>query len=104
MINLIFPVLQEKRCQKLSKSGKGVSSDSRFAFDEVNLSQLLSTWVVYDLNCTSRISHEWLNSIKRWPWIRYLSILHIMDLEGNKIELWEPIDSFFTNMAGATTK
>ena len=30
--------------------------------------------------------------------------VHIMDPEGNKIELWEPIDSFFTQMGGATTK
>jgi predicted enzyme related to lactoylglutathione lyase len=30
--------------------------------------------------------------------------VHIMDPEGNKIELWEPIDSFFTSMGGETTK
>ncbi len=24
--------------------------------------------------------------------------------DGNKIELWEPIDSFFTEMGGETTK
>jgi predicted enzyme related to lactoylglutathione lyase len=34
----------------------------------------------------------------------YGKFVHIMDPEGNKIELWEPIDSFFTNMGGATTK
>lgn len=34
----------------------------------------------------------------------YGKFVHIMDLEGNKIELWEPIDSFFTKMGGATTK
>lgn len=27
-----------------------------------------------------------------------------MDAEGNKIELWEPIDSVFTAMRGKTTK
>jgi predicted enzyme related to lactoylglutathione lyase len=30
--------------------------------------------------------------------------VHIMDPDGNKIELWEPNDSFFTQMGGATTK
>ena len=34
----------------------------------------------------------------------YGKFVHIMDLEGNKIELWEPIDSFFTKMGGETTK
>ncbi len=34
----------------------------------------------------------------------YGKFVHIMDPEGNKIELWEPIDSFFTEMGGETTK
>ncbi len=34
----------------------------------------------------------------------YGKFVHIMDPEGNKIELWEPIDSFFTQMGGVTTK
>ena len=34
----------------------------------------------------------------------YGKFVHIMDNEGNKIELWEPIDSFFTEMGGETTK
>jgi len=34
----------------------------------------------------------------------YGKFVHVMDLEGNKIELWEPVDSFFTKMGGATTK
>ncbi|NER15355.1 VOC family protein [Leptobacterium flavescens] len=34
----------------------------------------------------------------------YGKFVHIMDPEGNKIELWEPIDSFFTQMGGPTTK
>jgi predicted enzyme related to lactoylglutathione lyase len=34
----------------------------------------------------------------------YGKFVHIMDPEGNKIELWEPIDSFFTKMGGETTK
>ena len=34
----------------------------------------------------------------------YGKFVHIMDPEGNKIELWEPVDSFFTQMGGITTK
>lgn len=34
----------------------------------------------------------------------YGKFVHIMDHEGNKLELWEPVDSFFTQMGGPTTK
>lgn len=34
----------------------------------------------------------------------YGKFVHLIDPEGNKIELWEPIDSFLTEMGGATTK
>lgn len=34
----------------------------------------------------------------------YGKFVHIMDAEGNKIELWEPVDSVFTAMGGTTTK
>ena|SRR5690606_25008118 len=34
----------------------------------------------------------------------YGKFIHIMDAEGNKIELWEPVDSTFTAMGLKTTK
>jgi len=34
----------------------------------------------------------------------YGKFVHIMDEDGNKIELWEPIDSVFTDMGGKTCK
>ncbi len=34
----------------------------------------------------------------------YGKFLHIMDIDGNKIELWEPIDSVFNEMGGENTK
>lgn len=34
----------------------------------------------------------------------YGKFVHIMDPEGNKLELWEPIDHIFTAMGGKTTK
>jgi predicted enzyme related to lactoylglutathione lyase len=34
----------------------------------------------------------------------YGKFVHIMDPDGNKIELWEPVDSVLTKMGGKTTK
>lgn len=34
----------------------------------------------------------------------YGKFVHIMDLEGNKIELWEPVDSVLAKMGRVTTK
>lgn len=34
----------------------------------------------------------------------YGKFVHILDPEGNKLELWEPIDHVFTAMGGKTTK
>jgi predicted enzyme related to lactoylglutathione lyase len=34
----------------------------------------------------------------------YGKFVHIMDPEGNNVELWEPIDHVFTEMGGETTK
>jgi len=34
----------------------------------------------------------------------YGKFVHIVDPEGNKIELWEPVDKVFTDMGGPTTK
>lgn len=34
----------------------------------------------------------------------YGKFVHIMDQEGNKIELWEPVDSVLTKLGGRTTK
>lgn len=36
--------------------------------------------------------------------VEYGKFVHIMDSEGNKIELWEPIDSVLTAIGGKTTK
>lgn len=42
-----------------------------------------------------------LDSIQTYE---YGKFVHIMDNDGNKIELWEPVDSIFTAMDGPTTK
>ena len=34
----------------------------------------------------------------------YGKFVHILDHEGNKIELWEPIDSVLTQIGSETTK
>ncbi len=42
-----------------------------------------------------------LDSIETYE---YGKFVHILDPEGNKIELWEPVDSVLTQMGGKTTK
>lgn len=42
-----------------------------------------------------------IDDITEYP---YGKFVHIMDNDGNKIELWEPIDRIFTEMGGETTK
>lgn len=44
---------------------------------------------------------EMLDSIQDYPYGRFV---HLMDPEGYKIELWEPVDSVLTAMGGVTTK
>lgn len=36
--------------------------------------------------------------------VEYGKFVHLLDPEGNKIELWEPVDSVLTQLGGATTK
>lgn len=36
--------------------------------------------------------------------VEYGKFVHILDAEGNKIELWEPVDSVLTKLGGKTTK
>jgi len=34
----------------------------------------------------------------------YGKFVHVLDIDGDKIELWEPVDSIITNIGGETTK
>jgi len=36
--------------------------------------------------------------------VEYGKFVHILDIEGNKIELWEPIDTEFSKIVGGVTK
>ena len=36
--------------------------------------------------------------------VEYGKFVHIMDSDGNKIELWEPVDSILTKLGTKTTK
>ena len=36
--------------------------------------------------------------------VEYGKFVHIMDAEGNKVELWEPVDHVLTKMGGKTNK
>ncbi len=48
-----------------------------------------------------QLGDEKIDSIETFDYGKFVPI---MDEEGNKIELWEPIDSVFTEMGGKTTK
>lgn len=42
-----------------------------------------------------------VDTLSEYP---YGKFIHVLDPEGNILELWEPIDSVLTNMGGETTK
>jgi predicted enzyme related to lactoylglutathione lyase len=51
-----------------------------------------------------KLKENGVNIVDEIEEFEYGKFVHILDPEGNKIELWEPIDSFFTQMGGETTK
>jgi predicted enzyme related to lactoylglutathione lyase len=52
----------------------------------------------------SKLKENGVNILDSIETYDYGKFVHIMDDDGNKIELWEPIDSVFTAMGGKTTK
>lgn len=76
-----FELLREFNVQHLRSKNiipgllesKGIHPD----FGEVSLSQLLSTWVVHDLNHIAQISRVMAKQYKEavGPWVKYLGIL-----------------------------
>lgn len=67
--------LRSKNVTEKNLNEKGIHP----AFGEVTLSQLLSTWVVHDLNHISQISRVMAKQYKAevGPWIEYLKILQL---------------------------
>ena len=51
-----------------------------------------------------KLKAEGVNVLDEISHYDYGKFVHILDEEGNKLELWEPIDHVFTAMGGATTK
>jgi hypothetical protein len=76
-----FEILREFNLQYLRskniKPGLLESKGIHPAFGEVSLSQLLSTWVVHDLNHIAQISRVMAKQYKEavGPWVEYLGIL-----------------------------
>lgn len=52
----------------------------------------------------SRLKANGVTIVDEIETVEYGKFIHIMDADGNKLELWEPIDSVFTRMGGKTTK
>lgn len=67
--------LRSKNLTEKNLEEKGIHP----AFGEVTLSQLLSTWVVHDLNHIAQISRVMAKQYKAevGPWIEYLRILNL---------------------------
>jgi len=51
-----------------------------------------------------KLRENGVNIVDEIEEFEYGKFVHILDLEGNKIELWEPVDSVFTQMGGETTR
>lgn len=52
----------------------------------------------------TKLQEEGVTILDKIETYDYGKFVHIMDVEGNKIELWEPIDSEFDKIAEAMTK
>lgn len=52
----------------------------------------------------AKMKENGVNVLDEIETYEYGKFVHIMDAEGRKIELWEPIDSVFTEMDQKTTK
>ncbi len=51
-----------------------------------------------------KLSKNGVTILDKIETVEYGKFVHIMDPDGNKIELWEPVDSVLTKMGGKTTK
>lgn len=51
-----------------------------------------------------KLKDNGVNIVDKIETFDYGKFVHIMDPDGNKIELWEPVDSVLTKMGGKTTK
>jgi predicted enzyme related to lactoylglutathione lyase len=51
-----------------------------------------------------KLHNEGVTILDEITTFEYGKFVHIMDKDGNKIELWEPIDHVFTSMENAITK
>ena len=52
----------------------------------------------------SKLESNGVTIVDKIETFEYGTFVHIMDEDGNKLELWEPIDSVFTEMGGESTK
>ncbi len=51
-----------------------------------------------------KLKNKGITIVDEMTTYEYGKFIHIMDPEGNKIELWEPVDHILTEMGGKTTK
>ena len=65
---------------------------------------MINYWVQNIEGLVEKLKAEGVNVLDEITHYDYGKFVYILDEEGNKLELWEPIDHVFTAMGGATTK
>ena len=73
---------------------------------EPSKKEFMINYRVYNLDeLVAQLKKDGVEIIDNIEEFEYGKFVHILDPEGNKIELWEPVDKIFTNMLnGKTTK
>jgi len=80
-----------------------IRDDSKF-FDP-SKKQLMINYRVFNIEgLVKKLKNNGVTILNDITTYEYGKFVHILDLEGNKIELWEPVDSVLTSMGGRTTK
>lgn len=67
--------------------------------------EFMINYRVYNIEqLVKNLKENGVNILDQIEEYEYGKFVHIMDPEGNKIELWEPVDSILTKFGGVTTK
>ncbi|KIO77674.1 glyoxalase [Pedobacter lusitanus] len=80
-----------------SKAGTGFFAPSEKEF-------MINYRVLYLERLVKKLKENKVTILDKIETYEYGKFVHIMDPEGNKIELWEPVDSVLTRLGGQTTK
>lgn len=88
---------------------KGYTQWSLFPADSKYFQPSTNTWMInYRVEnleeLVTELKKEGVTILDEIETFEYGKFVHILDIEGNKIELWEPIDESFESIAEGVTK